>query len=329
MAFKYKQVVQEIVALAGIPESDTFDFSKNDPYGVVESYFQFCQLDLTTKNEAYDIQPARIYIRANMEVNAAAKKCNDYYIMRVNFGTILSMFRLYTDRREVFNGEQLSDFKHLHEQLDASLDYLLFQVSTQFTYYHEKGHLIQASPINEIWLQESYVELTPEQEPFSLQRHLYEFDADLHASTLIGFHLLQYWRKQSAELQTDENLNLIISLGTAAVLSYFIFLQQKYLKIYYEASTHPHPLIRISYILDNLVKAVEGNLNRKILNSNIITANAFRITDALFNVSGDQWVRNFGTLFLQERDRIKQYIQGVLWENAQAVPELTIHRLFK
>ena len=291
--------IRHLVDDLNLPECDMLDYSDNDPYQIVENFFQFCQTDLSTPREEYNILPALLYIRRSMEVNAAARKWNDYYIMRVNFGTLTTMFRIYTDRRTIFGSPELSDYKHLHDNLDASLDYLLFQLSIQFTYYHEKGHLIQVSPVENNWIQESYAYEHPENDPFELPRHMYEFDADIFGSTMIGFHLLQYWKKQPDELRTHENLNLLASIGITSILSYFIFLLQKYVAMYYAASTHPHPLIRISYIVDNLVKTVEDNLEDNVLDRNAIMERVFAITDKLFTSSGDNWVTGLQRSFLK------------------------------
>jgi hypothetical protein len=326
MIYDHLKVIEELVSAGDIPLEDTFDYSNHDPYKVVENYFQFCQTNLEIGHKAYDISPAKIYIRRRMDVNAAARKCKKHYVIRVNFGTVLTLFRLFTDHRQIFEKEALSAFALLHKNLDASLDYLLFQISTQFTFYHEKAHLIQTSPVADSWLEETYEYDNPEEEPFSLLRHLYEFDADLYSSTLIGFHLLEYWKKQNADLRTEENLKLIVSIGVAAVLSYFIFLLRNYPKMYYEASTHPHPLIRISYIVDNIVNAIKNNLDKEVIDSAIIMSNAFQLTNELFTALNMDWIKNFNETFILEKEKIKSFIQEILFVNAKNQPELTINR---
>ncbi len=327
MPYLHTDNIAELVKATGIPNEDFFDYTFSDPYQVVEQYFQFCQTNLSEKCDEYNIQPAKFYIRKRMDVNAAAAKVQDYYLIRVNFGTIVTMFRMYTDHRSIFESEALSDFVELHNKLDASLDYLLFQISIQFTFYHERAHLIQKSPVDNTWIEESYENLIPENEPFDLQRHLYEFDADLHGATFVAFHLVEYWKKQTDDLKTDKHLNLIVSVGVAGVLAYFIFMKRNYSKVYYKASTHPHPLIRISYILDNLVRTVEGNLDQKLaFNSTGIIKDAFRIVDNLFTAAGTTWLSEFTNDFFDEMKDIKSYVDSVLIAESKKLPELTINR---
>ena len=326
MPYDHLENKKELIEKVGIPEDDIFDYSVNDPYKVVEQFFQFCQQNLSEECGQYDIQPALIYIRGKMDVNAAAGKGKDYYVIRVNFGTIVIMFRLYTDHHHIFEEKALADFFHLNKSLDESLDYLLFQVSMQFTFYHERAHLIQKSPETHHWIDESY-NLNPEDSPFSLRNHLYEFDADLHASSLIAFHLIDYWKKQTETIRTEQNLRLIISIGLAGIVSYFIFLKRNYTKVFYKAGTHPHPLVRISYIVDNLIKTVEGNIDGEIsFESKEVLKNSFRIVEQLFSAAQTPWLQDFINDFYAEQKNIEQYVNEVLIAESVNVPELTLNR---
>lgn len=330
MSYNHNENCNELEAALGIPRAEMFDYSNLDPYKVVENYFQFCQTNLSENSEQFNIHPARIFIRPSMEVNAGARKWNDYYLIRINFGTIPTVFRLFTDHRSIFDEERLKMFIELHKGLDDFLDFLMFQLSTQFTFYHEKAHLIQLSPIADVWLEESYTGLNPEDEPYDQKRHLYEFDADLHASTCVTFHILEYWKRLPEKLKTDNNLGLLASLAISGIFSYFIFLMQKYTTMYYKASTHPHPLIRVSYVMDNMIKAMENNLEKRdIFDPKLILNNAFAITEALFEKAGTNWVLDFVKVFMKESKNIEEYIVTVLWEEAKKLPELTINRDIK
>lgn len=320
--------IQQLIKI-GLP-NDMFDYTNNDPYKVVENYFQFCQTNLSERCEEFNIQPALIYIRQKMEVNARAGKIKDHYIIAVNFGTILTLFRLFSDHRKIFESKELKIYSELDENLDVSLDYLLFQLCTQFTYYHELAHLIQKSPIQNTWLQEEYEGYSPENEPYSLERHLFEFDADLHASNYIAFHILNYWERQQEKLKTIENLGLLISLGIAAVYSYFIFLMRKYTKVYYTASTHPHPLIRIFYISDCFIKVCEQNIGKEIkLDPKEIIRNGFSITDYLFSIGANNPIHNFLQSFNNEQQNIENYINQVLIPESKKINNLAMNRNFK
>lgn len=326
MKYNHLENKKLLVAKGIVNSEDIFDYSVSDPYKVVEQFFQFCQQNLSEECGKYDIQPALIYIRSLMDVNAAAGKGNDHYVIRVNFGTILIMFRLYTDHRHIFNEDALGDFTELNKSLDESLDYLLFQVSMQFTFFHERAHLIQKSPVEHQWVDENY-NLNPEDAPFSLSHHIREFDADIHASTFVAFHLVDYWKRQSDKIRTKENLEFIISIGLAGVLAYFLFLKRNYAKVYYKAGTHPHPLIRISYILDNLVKTADGNIDVEVdFSSNNVLKNAFRIVEQLFSVAETPWLNQFIEDFYAEQENIKKYINDTLIAESLHVPELTINR---
>jgi hypothetical protein len=59
MPYSHTDNLAFLAAHAGI--HDGFDYSNNDPFGVVESYFQFCQQNLSEECEQYGITPAYIY----------------------------------------------------------------------------------------------------------------------------------------------------------------------------------------------------------------------------------------------------------------------------
>lgn len=250
MPYNHKENIEVLRQQEGI--SDALDYTDNDPYEVVEKYFQFCQQNLSEECGEYDIQPARIYIRDNMKVNGGATRTKTHSIIAVNFGTIVTLFRFFTDNRSIFEKDELAEYKQLDEAFD--LDYLAFQLTTQFTYYHELAHLIQRSPIDHHWLDELYAKYIKEGDGYSLEKHVYEFDADIFGSGQEALHIIEYWKRLPDELRTSDHLGLLLSVGAGAIFSYFLFLMEHYSNIYYKAGDHPHPIVRISYMVDNFIK---------------------------------------------------------------------------
>ena len=125
MPYSHLENISELEGVLGIPRQEMFDYSNHDPYHVVENYFQFCQTNLTEESVQFNIQPARIFVRPSMDVNAGARKMNDYYLIRINFGTIPKIFRLFTDYRNIFESEKLRPFSELQKELDDDIDFLI------------------------------------------------------------------------------------------------------------------------------------------------------------------------------------------------------------
>ena len=328
MPYDHKANIIELSQKDGI--KDYFDYTTNDPHGVVEKYFQFCQENLSEECGEYDIQPARIYIRRDEAVNGYATRTDYHSIIAVNFGTIVTLFEFFTNNESIFEKEELNEFKQLDNHFD--LDLLAFQLTTQFTYYHELGHLIQRSPIISRWIDELYAKYIREGDGYDLERHLYEFDSDLFGSGQEALHIIDYWKKLPPELGTPEHLGLLLSVGAGAIFSYFLFLMEKYPNIYYKAGDHPHPIARISYIVDNFIKNAEYNLPEGILfNARAILTHAFQIAEHWFaqDSSKREAVKEFAKLFQNEGQNIADYINNVLIQESKTRKELVMNRPLK
>ena len=325
MPYDHKENIRELIQKEGIP--DAFDYTINDPYGEVEKYFQFCQENLSEECEEYDIQPAKIYIRADPRVNAGATRTKSHSIIAINFGTIVNLFQFFTDNESIFEKEELKDFQDLNKHFD--LDYLAFQLTTQFTFYHELAHLIQRSPITSRWMDELYAKHIREGDGYSLESHVYEFDADLFGSAQEALHIIEYWKRLPDQLRTPEHLGLLLSIGAAAIFSYFLYLMENYPNIYYKASDHPHPIVRISYMVDNFIQNAQHNLPEGVqLDARAILTQAFQIAEHWFSQDSArcQAVAEFAKFFKNEGQNIADYINKVLIPESKKYPELVMNR---
>jgi hypothetical protein len=325
MPYKHTNNLSE---LQNIGIVDGFDYTNDDPYGVAEAYFQFCQQNLSEECTQYDIQPARIYIRNVWTVNGYANRLpNNYSIIGVNVGTLTTLFRFFTDNRSIFDNKELVAFASLNQH--EVLDYIAFQFTVQFTYYHELAHLIQKSPlISNQSLDEFYPRRIREGDGYSLLHHLVEFDADLFGSGNGAFHILDYWKKLPEELRTHESLQLLIALSSGAIFSYFLFLMEKYETIYYKASTHPHPMVRISYIVDNFIRTIQKNLGELIELDAVSTLRmGMMLADGWFiQNSKEGALSEFAKWFQNEAKNIEGYVNEVLIAESKKVDYLVMNR---
>jgi hypothetical protein len=295
MVHNYKDIAEEIVKNVGIKPDDVFYYDGIPLEPVFEMYFQFCQENLRIKSNEFGIEPARIFIRNHRGVNAFATKHKDYYIVGVNAGTLINLYYFFDNKDELFDGPDLAFLNNLNKHLktlDSSIFYLMQQFCNQFTYYHELGHLIQRSPELQNSIEELY--FSPGSEcVYSPEKHVYEFDADIYGSEHIAFHVLQFWEKQnSAE------------------------------------TCHPHPLVRIVYIIDSFIQTIQGNAKSKVnINSNKIIQDSFKMLDVLFKADGSKQVEVFMELFWKEKENINAYIRGKIFSLVDKMPELAYNRV--
>ena len=226
------------------------------------------------------------------------------------------MYNHFYNNNDAFEKDQeLSKKYPLLTTKDVPPGFFMYQVATQFTYYHERGHLIQHSPYLETGLREKSTAMS--QTLFDPLRHLLEFDADYHAAHLVCFHIIEFWKKLGDGKVTNESINLLLSLAISGIFTYFIYLEGTETPIYYAEYTHPHPLDRLTYIMDLFVHVAEIEMPenitldlRKVLREGFDIAERFCVINKLPNA-----VDRYAELFVKEHHSIVKYIDLLILES--------------
>jgi|SRR5580658_3227734 hypothetical protein len=325
--YDYKQISEELISKAGIPRGEIFDYEYSPYKAIFERFFQFCQQNLTECSQDYNIQPAKLYYREAYGVNARAGVQNGYYIIGVNKETIARLYDLFYNRNNIFEEDSdLLPYAGLNQSPDTPLGILMFQTACLFTYYHEHGHLIQKSPQLTFGLNEHYKEL--KEEEYSQEKHVLEFDADLGGAQLICFHLIDYWKKQQEAFRTEESFQRLLSVGAASIFSYFMLLSTTRQPIYYKKAEHPHPVVRISYIMDCFIKVAQINLPEGVnIKANLALTEGFKIADKFFrSVFALNIVEGFAAVYETEAADIERYVTELI-ALSKANPNLVRHKI--
>lgn len=315
--YDYTKISEELVNEAQISKNDIFEFEYGELKPIFASFFKFCQENLSERCDRYNIQPAKFYYSNEYSVNASAFSTTGerpYYIIRMHMGTIVRLYHLFYDKNDIFDTDNdLRSYQPLIEPLKIPLGLLMFQLVQLFTYYHELTHLIQKSPLLSLGLTEAQ---NADEENYSLDKHILELDADLNAAHFVCFHILEFWRKQKKEFQVQENLEKLLAIGTASVLSYFLLLAPLTQNIYYKKFSHPHVFIRIAYIIDCFVDVASANLRpekmEKLDSSRIVKA-GFLLADKFFkSVLKVNRIETFSEQYFSEMEKIKNYANELL-----------------
>ena len=315
-----------------------YDYTHNDPYGEAEAYFQFCQTNLSEHQQNWNVQPARFFIRDVASINALAALRHNYYVIGVNKGTVIRTHFFFDSIRQVLKQADFSAYAELEAHLPDDIARLMYQTCLQWVYYHELAHLIQYSQLDnapcaeqaqqELEMEESYSD-NPTNDPYDQEKHLKEFDADLHGGYFIVLQLIGYWKQLSENRRNTANLTLLLSAGASAIFSYFILMMQRYPDIYYLASDHPHPLVRVLYIIDQFLKVTAKELSPEIApEATTILTKTFQLSESLYlHYSGVNYVKAFADIFKNEKENIEQYVNDVLIPNSKQMPCLVLERM--
>ena len=220
-----------------IGKSDIFDYRETPLENLFDDYYKFCREHLNNSLDLYGLNPTIFIFTNNLVANAKAQYSNDTFSIHINLGLFKKCVESYLNNKNL--DDYLSDkYSDLLNDFDNPLNVLGFQVSTQFTYYHEFAHLIQFSKVREqLTLQERY----NKEIPYDIEKQSLEINADSLAAIAIATHIQQYIKKSLGENLNQEKVELTIILICSCLLNYVAAFCDDVSEIYFEKYGHPHP----------------------------------------------------------------------------------------
>lgn len=325
--YNYKTQTDQLIATGIIAQTDIYDYAADELSIVFDRYFQYCQKALTEHSLEFDIQPSQFYFRNDFAVNAAAAKVQDHYIIRVNMGLIVTLYTKFYEENDLFDQDESKEiYRVLMSSFDVPMGYIMFQLATYLTFYHEQAHLIQKSPLlNNFFLSE--YNSAPSTSNYSSLKHSLEFDADLHAAHCLIFVLKEYWQKLPQQYHNADYASELIALALGSAFTNMMHLEERYSNIYYKEGTHPHPIIRITYILDVMIGVAELNFDNIKLDTKKILIQGFKITSSYCEVGQlRDMVNAYAQMLYNEYTNIENFINNVLIPESEQVPCLVKNR---
>ena len=326
----YEETVQPLIDAALLTQGEVY-FYQNDPLReVFQLYFDFTTENLIGNQDKYKINPSHFYYANDLEINARAYGHGDHRFIEVNMGAIDRLWTFYQEHAGIFDDERFEHYKGIAEHKDITADFLLFQYTTLYFYYHELGHLIQHNDNDDQFsVNENLIDNANEAN--STQSQTLEFDADWYAATQLAFVLVDYYRDGEAGnfACTVEELSDLISLGLSAIFNYYVLSANRFPEIYYRVNSHPHPYVRITYVLTFITDNLNPNLPadfhvdyHSALSQAILLSEEF-LMNGIINQAF-----NFAAVFQREGDNIEVEINRIK-RVAEQNPKLTLNQLIK
>ncbi|WP_276504986.1 hypothetical protein [Terrimonas pollutisoli] len=261
-----------------------------------------------------------LFLLKNDEPNAFAFKHEEVYIIGIH----LSLFKLLESRirEQVPNlkGSALAIIQAVQNCTPLTAEFLMYQIITQFTFYHELGHLHQLKHADELGLLCFEKYSLVEGAEFNQVAHAMEIDADLFAANQIALHILQYWSDFAPEYKTKENLEAFISIASASIFLFFFELAGGWHDLYYLDYDHPHPLIRVSYITDAIVSIAKQSQQENVPKPDAkkCMSGSLLIAEQLLS----EGTKNGLDEFVQEYMNYKTEIDGYVSEMKNFIPNV-------
>lgn len=215
--------------LGGTTLPSRFDSSETYIHELVEMFINFSNENLSLTSDLI-CNPSYTYITTLPDYNAFVLNKSNCSLIGINAGLFYHLFSKIVKDADNFINE----------------DYSTFQLVILFLFYHEKAHIIQECSKRFDSLNES------NQTEFNIRNYSREFDADMYACMMIIAHIKQF----SAQIGITE-IKLVSLLLSGLFLLFNLFLGIS--GIYFNERSHPHPLIRVLYIIDQFNRTIEKN----------------------------------------------------------------------
>ncbi|WP_339887160.1 hypothetical protein [uncultured Flavobacterium sp.] len=325
----YQENSTRIVENTKVLTSDILDLEKNVNKELYLNLFKFCYENLAINSPKFDIEPSYLffYDKENL-VNAGATLNDGKYIMYISSELVIKLNDRLNLKKSIFENERLTDYIELSKRFNVSLEYIMFQSSILFTYYHEFAHLVQKKDGNF-----SLNEIPENPQLFIPEQHILEYDSDLNGCQFVLYHLLDYFENLNHDNKNSKNLKNLLSVGLSSILITFLLFynrefdkNDKYIDNFYlDQKTHPHSLIRISYIIQHYQNvALENGI---VIEIGDLLKETFLISAIFFN--SNSFVKNCLDLLDENLESINFYT-GYLFDEAIKRENLVMqkHHLF-
>lgn len=304
----YEEYIKDLSKKLGIAASDMFNYIDTPLESECDLLFQFFLPNFEYVLKPYNLKNAEFYFHFGKDINAQAQRIENNYVSRINIGTIMAFKKIFLERSDALSEVIVENGYHdLSSQLDVPIERLFFQLAAKFIYYHEIAHLIQFQKNGEL----NALEKPSDPNQFSIDRHAKELDADIFASIYVFKHIIKYWRKLPDGYRNQDSLKKLIAIGSAAAGSFLMLFMDFSGKMYYEAKTHPHSLLRsftiantmIDFALIELKHTGEAELNK----SELIEA-CILFLDSLFpRIASEYKFDRLKEIFKGESEKISAY----------------------
>ncbi|WP_299128741.1 hypothetical protein [uncultured Winogradskyella sp.] len=257
---KYKKELLSI----GIPEDEIYDFIGDPIESFYQRYFDWCIDNINEYCGRFHIEPAFFYFWDTYKINARAGKGRNAYRIRFSKPYMEALYNKLGRKGQFFDKTNWTAFQNLQKITPNSLEFLMFQSSTIFTFFHEFSHLVQYR--GKPFTMNEY----PTDSQFSFEKHVFEYDADLNGCGFVSVYIQQFFQEQiPKEYQNDNNYKRLMYLGIASiVITQLLFLYGKIYPFepeslstdfYTKEKSHPHTFVRAKYIIEHYVRIAKSN----------------------------------------------------------------------
>ena len=321
----YKETVNELINNGiGAKEGRFFAYDLEPLAHLYNSFWEAGQDFLGSDDLKTFFEFPILYYCDNPTVNAGAYLEGKYALIVVFAGLIERANSLYEGEKSAFNDDQFKDYIDVSQRFRIAQDRFLFEIIASFIIYHETGHLIQRSG-NDVSYFEFMVDNCKQRVE---ERHVKEFDADWFASNRLAMQIMGLVTSFYGEYNSGEKVEFLHKMAELALSAVYVFivdLAEGEPKLYFEENCHPHPAVRLTYIVFYVVDTIRF-LAPIQLDQERIIRNAIMISMELTKASDPSPVEVWSKTIFEQSKEIDDYIKKII-EDCKRYPECCRNKL--
>lgn len=308
----YNKNSENILQNTAIVKSNIFPIEGNSIEDIFLTYFEFCTDNLELDSAKFGLEHSYFFYWDKEDVNSGGTYNGDNYIMYVSKEQIIKLDEKLS-KIKFFKNLRLDRYLDLSKNID--LEYLMFQSSIIFTYYHEFAHLVQKRErkfdpkISNISYETSY-------------NHIAEYDSDLNGCQFVCFKIIDLC--ESNNINSKDDIFKLLAVGLSGiVITILLFYKREFNQdteinpFYLNEGTHPHHIVKISYIIDHYHQiAKSNNIDFNMIE---LLKETFEICDIYFN--NPKFFREYLKLHKKKAKKINAYV-GLIYDEATKLNSL-------
>jgi hypothetical protein len=293
----------------GYSADQLIDLDTISAHSMTAAFIQYIQNDIVVPSNPFRVSPFQLFLSSHPERNALAAFHRERYYIVVHQSLIELVGKaVYKKFPALFPpGGKLNQV--IEKQTNKSLSAFVFELITIYIYNHELGHL------NQYKNQHTTASLVQEERcdlfagnDFDPIRHAKEIDADIFAATEAGYSILAFWKTLPEIYRTTDLLRALVALFGAGIFLFWDTMQGGWSNLYFLEHTHPHIMVRATYILDCVTTVLHGAGDpASPFDRDVCQLDTLQLADQLLGSSQTNGLRSYLALFTGSVDDFEVY----------------------
>ncbi len=226
---------------------------------LTSAFVRYIHDDIVHPNNPFRVSPFRLFIVKKSAPNAMAILSHGRYCIVVHH-SILELIGniIYKKIPPLFPlGGKLN--RLIEENANMGLSSFVFQQLNLYIYNHELAHLNQFKnqKNSSFEVQEEYCNLLVGNS-FNARSHAMEIDADIFAATEVAYSIYTFWIQLPETEQKTDLLYTLVALFGAGIFLFWQTMQGGWPSLYFLEHSHPHIMVRATYILYCMTSVLDG-----------------------------------------------------------------------